>query len=70
MTTQKPHASQASTCRQPENTHAQPQQAAMWQHEPVPSEQLLCGCKVLKISHKGAIYRLQVTRQGKLILTK
>lgn len=44
--------------------------APAWQHPPVPSEQLMCGCKLLEINHKGTIYRLQVTRQDKLILTK
>jgi hemin uptake protein HemP len=45
--------------------------------EPVPqrpplldSETLLQGHKAVEISHKGVLYRLQATRQGKLILTK
>ena len=37
---------------------------------PLPSEQLLQGRKVVEISHHGTVYRLQATRQGKLILTK
>ncbi len=37
---------------------------------PVPSEHLLQGRKLIEISHNGAVYRLQATRQGKLILTK
>ena len=38
--------------------------------EPVPSQQLMQGRKQLEISHNGQVYRLQQTRQGKLILTK
>lgn len=34
------------------------------------STELLKGGKSVLISHKGAFYRLQSTRQGKLILTK
>jgi hemin uptake protein HemP len=34
------------------------------------SESLLQGHGSVAISHRGAIYRLQATRQGKLILTK
>jgi hemin uptake protein HemP len=37
---------------------------------PLPSEALLRGHKTVEISHNGAVYRLQATRQGKLILTK
>lgn len=37
---------------------------------PLPSDQLLQGRKLIEISHHGTIYRLQATRQGKLILTK
>jgi len=37
---------------------------------PLPSEQLLRGRRAVSISHNGTIYRLQTTRQGKLILTK
>lgn len=37
---------------------------------PLPSEQLLRGQRSVEIHHNGAIYRLQATRQGKLILTK
>ena len=36
----------------------------------VHSEELLQGRKAVEISHNGAIYRLQATRLGKLILTK
>ena len=34
------------------------------------SEALLQGRNSVEIAHLGAIYRLQTTRQGKLILTK
>ena len=37
---------------------------------PLPSAQLLRGERVVEIDHNGAIYRLQATRLGKLILTK
>ena len=36
----------------------------------IASEQLLQGRRQVEISHNGRIYRLQATKQGKLILTK
>jgi hemin uptake protein HemP len=36
----------------------------------IDSHDLLQGQSTLLIRHQGEIYRLQVTRQGKLILTK
>ena len=36
----------------------------------VDSQELLKGKKELIIEHQGRLYRLQATRQGKLILTK
>lgn len=36
----------------------------------VDSRALLQGQRTLAIAHNGAVYRLQATRQGKLILTK
>jgi hemin uptake protein HemP len=36
----------------------------------VGSQELLKGKKELIIEHQGRLYRLQATRQGKLILTK
>ncbi len=36
----------------------------------VDSASLLQGQTALQIRHQGEVYRLQVTRQGKLILTK
>lgn len=44
--------------------------AASLQALSVDSEQLLCGKKSVAIVHNGAIYRLQSTKLGKLILTK
>ena len=49
---------------------ASTQQAAPAATQPLPSELLLKGRKTVEISHNGAVYRLQATRQGKLILTK
>ncbi|HET8748659.1 MAG TPA: hemin uptake protein HemP [Ramlibacter sp.] len=37
---------------------------------PLSSVQLLRGQRLVEIAHNGEIYRLQATRQGKLILTK
>jgi hemin uptake protein HemP len=37
---------------------------------PLDSQQLLQGRRELQILHQGEIYRLQQTRQGKLILIK
>ena len=37
---------------------------------PMRSDELLQGRKTVEISHNGAVYRLQATRLGKLILTK
>lgn len=37
---------------------------------PLDSQQLLQGRRELQILHQGQIYRLQQTRQGKLILIK
>ena len=36
----------------------------------LPSADLLQGCRSVDIDHNGAVYRLQATRLGKLILTK
>ncbi len=36
----------------------------------LPSSMLLQGARCVQIVHNGAIYRLQATRLGKLILTK
>jgi hemin uptake protein HemP len=34
------------------------------------SQELLRGQNAVAIAHNGSLYRLQATRQGKLILTK
>lgn len=51
-----------------------PLQAQAWANHPIPeaieSATLLQGGKSVTISHNGTAYRLQATRQGKLILTK
>lgn len=36
----------------------------------ISSEQLFAQCKALLIEHNGQQYRLQITKQNKLILTK
>lgn len=36
----------------------------------VHSRELFKGQRTIAIAHNGAVYRLQATRQGKLILTK
>jgi hemin uptake protein HemP len=38
--------------------------------QPLPSEQLLQGRRLVEISHNGEVYRLHATRLGKLILSK
>ena len=38
--------------------------------DPVKSTDLLKGQKGVEIEHNGAVYRLQTTKLGKLILTK
>lgn len=37
---------------------------------PIPSRALLGGRRRVLIEHEGEVYTLQVTRQGKLLLTK
>ena len=44
--------------------------AAADTHQIVDSTALLQGQRAVGISHKGAVYRLQSTKLGKLILTK
>lgn len=36
----------------------------------ITSEALLAGCRELLIEHAGSLYRMRVTQQNKLILTK
>ena len=54
----------SSEARQPAPVHAEAAAQA------VDSSALLRGQKAVAISHNGAVYRLQATRLGKLILTK
>lgn len=63
MTPPRPHLPQTTDASQP-----QPEPPAA--SAPLPSQQLLQGRKAVEISHNGAVYRLQATRLGKLILTK
>jgi hemin uptake protein HemP len=54
-------------------TPAPAQPATAGQERPVPvlpSTALLQGQRAVAIEHNGTVYRLQATRQGKLILTK
>lgn len=54
--------------------HTMPQPAQQPANPTAPaalsSQQLMQGRKTVTISHNGTEYRLQATRQGKLILTK
>lgn len=60
-------ASPAAACQ----TSAVPAPAAATSASPVLSSQtVLQGRSQVAIEHNGAVYRLQTTRQGKLILTK
>lgn len=36
----------------------------------ITSDQLFQGAREVRVTHAGAVYRLTLTRQGKLILTK
>ena len=54
----------------PQPTPQAPGVATPPQAHVVDSQSLLAGAPVLLIRHHGEIYRLQTTRQGKLILTK
>lgn len=58
-------------------TTPRPQTAAPTREVPAPgvphpldSQDLLRGQNAVAIAHNGSLYRLQATRQGKLILTK
>lgn len=54
----------------PPSHDTKPSQAPAPQQPVLQSQQLLQGHKTVLIEHNGASYRLQATRQGKLILTK
>ena len=49
---------------------SQPAHSAQDTHPAVESQALLQGQKAVTIHHNGALYRLQATKLGKLILTK
>lgn len=51
--------------REETGNHAPPETPPVWK-----SDRLLGGQKAVAIEHNGAVYRLQSTRAGKLILTK
>jgi hemin uptake protein HemP len=52
-------------------THSKPvQPMAQAPQRSVSSNELLAGGKSVEITHNGAVYRLQATKLGKLILTK
>ncbi len=54
-----------------EPANAEPEHEAREGASPaLTSDSLLQGQKAVTISHNGSVYRLQTTRQGKLILTK
>ena len=61
-----PHASAAAVAGKPASQLSAPAAALA----AIRSEQLLQGRKQVEIIHNGAVYRLQATRQGQLILTK
>ena len=52
------------------NTAGREQPAKISLPHAISSEDLLRGQASVTIAHHGAMYRLQTTRQGKLILTK
>ncbi len=67
------HSSSSSTLRLPATARAHAADAinsGAGMHPAMDSQHLLRGHKLITIHHNGAQYRLQTTRQGKLILTK
>ena len=56
--------------RDPAGSQPDPARSEALRPEPLASEQLLQGRRMVEIAHNGEIYRLQATRLGKLILTK
>ena len=67
-----PRCDEPSPPGEPVTLAAPDWQAAQPDNRPplVDSETLMRGHRTIEISHKGTLYRLQATRQGKLILTK
>ncbi|MGV3728501.1 hemin uptake protein HemP [Hydrogenophaga sp.] len=65
-----PERNQADTHPLPPDTQDSPDARALTALPVLPSADLLRGQKAVAIDHNGSLYRLQTTRQGKLILTK
>ena len=61
--------SESSSAPPPQQPPCPPQRESA-ARQPLPSDQLLQGRRMVEIAHNGEIYRLQSTRLGKLILTK
>ena len=53
-----------------EQRHVRPSQSLAAAVRTIISEDLFRGSHEIAINHSGAIYRLKITRQGKLILNK
>lgn len=68
--TQTPSISRRIPAQQPVLADGSAATPALLQDTSVDSEMLLRGNKFVSIIHNGAIYRLQSTKLGKLILTK
>lgn len=47
-----------------------PARKAQQMPAPIPSDMLFRNMREITISHEGSIYRMRITRQGKLILCK
>jgi len=52
------------------STGKQPESVSKTENNRYHSQTLFCGLKEIVIEHSGQTYRLQITRQNKLILTK
>jgi len=50
--------------------HAPPHNEPTAQHRIIESADLFRGTNEIMIQHEGLVYRLKITRQGKLILNK
>ena len=70
MTTAPPASSSAAAADQNPSRPPGADPAEVPPTSPLTSAALLQGKDVVHIEHNGAVYRLQATRQGKLILTK
>ena len=65
MHTSQPVTSPAHSANNAADAQSTPMPAGL-----VESQELLRGNKAVSIVHNGAVYRLQATKLGKLILTK